>query len=149
MKLTNILLESYNQWVMPSLDTLKREFRVEHEKKGLDVFKDEADFIDAVHNAKVESISHQRDQDIDYRTGTGSFKELLDLIKGYASYPKYRNANTLKDLYKRFKSNQAMDYPIVLQYKDNSRRILSGNTRMDVAFQLGITPKVLIVKARK
>jgi hypothetical protein len=38
-----------------------------------------------------------------------------------------------------------MDLPIVIQ--DNGyKRIFSGNTRMDIAFQLGINPKVLLIK---
>jgi len=39
-----------------------------------------------------------------------------------------------------------MDMPIILEYPDGSRKMLSGNTRMDVSFQLGKNPKALIVK---
>jgi hypothetical protein len=39
-----------------------------------------------------------------------------------------------------------MDYPIVIEDEDGYRRVFSGNTRMDIAFQLGINPKVLLIK---
>jgi hypothetical protein len=40
-----------------------------------------------------------------------------------------------------------MDLPIVIEFSNGSKRIFSGNTRMDIAFQLGINPKVLLVKS--
>jgi FlaA1/EpsC-like NDP-sugar epimerase len=73
--------------------------------------------------------------------------ELLDLIKSYRSYPEYRNEETLKAIYDGFKNNQPMDLPIVIEFKDGYKRIFSGNTRMDIAFQLGINPKVLLIKS--
>jgi hypothetical protein len=41
-----------------------------------------------------------------------------------------------------------MDYPIVIEDENGSRRIFSGNTRMDIAFQKNINPKVLLVKGK-
>ncbi|MGA1049105.1 MAG: hypothetical protein ACO3UU_13940, partial [Minisyncoccia bacterium] len=84
---------------------------------------------------------------IAYRSGTESKEELLDLIKSYRSYPKYRNEKTLENMYNRFETNQSMDMPIVLEFGDGQRRIFAGNTRMDIAFQLGINPKVLLIKS--
>ena len=42
-----------------------------------------------------------------------------------------------------------MDYPIVIEFSNGSKRVFSGNTRMDIAFQLGINPKVLLIKSNK
>lgn len=147
IKLTDLLFEgiTYTKWIQPTLDELRQEYKVEHEKKGLGLFKTFNDFKKAVDNAKMESISKSADSKISNRSNTRSFDELLDLIKGYASYPKYRNEDTLKNLYSRFKTNKPMTMPMVLEYKNKSRRIFAGNTRMDIAFQLGITPKVLIL----
>jgi hypothetical protein len=39
-----------------------------------------------------------------------------------------------------------MDLPIVIEDESGYRRVFSGNTRMDIAFHLGINPKVLIIK---
>lgn len=147
IKLKDILLEvvSYNTWVVPDEDTLRREFKVEHEYKGLNLFNDVEDFLTKVKNSKITSISKSDDMSIINRSRTQNFDSLLNLISSYASYPKYRNEDTLKDLYTKMEENKELDFPIVLQYPDGRRRIFSGNTRMDVAFQLGITPKVILV----
>ena len=148
IKLIDILKEAigFSNWVMPSLSQLKQEFKIEQEMKGNEFWEDEADFLNAVKNGKIVTITPSEDQDIDYRSGTESYEELLDLLKSYRSYPEFRNEKTSKSIYDGFENNQAMDYPIIIEDKDGSRRIFSGNTRMDVSFQLGINPKVLLVK---
>jgi hypothetical protein len=114
--------------------------------KGNEFWEDEADFLNAIKNGKIVTITPSEDQDIDYRSGTESYEELLDLLKSYRSYPEFRNEKTLKAIYDGFENNQSMDYPIVIEDKDGSRRVFSGNTRMDISFQLGINPKVLLIK---
>jgi hypothetical protein len=42
-----------------------------------------------------------------------------------------------------------MDMPIVIEFSNGRQRVFAGNTRMDIAFQLGINPEVLIVKSKK
>jgi hypothetical protein len=148
IKLIDILKEAmgFSNWVMPSESSLKQEFKIEQEIKGNEFWEDEEDFLNAVKNGKIVTISSSEDQDIDYRSGTTSYEELLDLIQGYRSYPEFRNEKTLKAIYDGFKENKVMDYPIVIEDENNSRRVFSGNTRMDIAFQLGIEPKVLLIR---
>jgi hypothetical protein len=148
IKLIDILKEitGFSNWVMPSLSQLKQEFKIEQEMKGNEFWDSEEEFLNAVKNSKIITITPSEDQDIDYRSRTESYEELLDLLKSYRSYPEFRNEKTLKAIYDGFKNNQAMDYPIIIEDKDGSRRIFSGNPRMDIAFQLGINPKVLLVK---
>jgi len=148
IKLIDILKEitQFSNWKVPSLSQLKQEFKVEQELKGNEFWKDETDFLNSVKNGKVITVTPSDDQNIDYRSGTTSYEELLDLIQGYRSYPEFRNEKTLKAIYDGFKNNQVMDYPIVIEDKNGFRRVFSGNTRMDIAFQLGINPKVLLVK---
>ena len=148
IKLINLLKEitGFSNWRMPSLSKLKQEFKIEQEMKGNEFWEDEEDFLNAIENGNIVTITPSEDQDIDYRSGTESYDELLDLIKSYRSYPEFRNEETLKAIYDGFKNNQSMDYPIVIEDKDGYRRVFSGNTRMDIAFQLGINPKVLLIK---
>ena len=148
IKLLDILTEmiGFSNWKMPSISQLKQEFKIEQEMKGNEFWEDEEEFINAVKNGKIITITPSEDQNIDYRSGTESYDELLDLIQSYQSYPEFRNEKTIKAIYDGFKNNQPMDYPIVIENEDRSRRIFSGNTRMDVAFQLGINPKVLLIK---
>ena len=136
----------YTAWIVPSDKMLAQEYRVEHELKGMNIWPSVKDFVNAVKNAKVVEIDKKMDRDISYRSGTKDFDSLHRLIKGYRSYPKYRNEETLKNLYKRFGENEPLDYPIVIKRKDGNMRIFSGNTRMDVAFQMGINPKVKMVE---
>jgi hypothetical protein len=149
IKLIDILKEitQFSNWKTPSLSQLKQEFKVEQELKGRHFWKDEEDFLNAVKDGKIVTITPSEDQNINYRSHTDSYEELLDLIKSYRSYPEYRNEETLKAIYDGFKNNQPMDLPIVIEFSNRNKRIFSGNTRMDIAFQLGINPKVLLVKS--
>lgn len=151
IKLLDLLKESvqYTNWVKPSIDSLKKEFKIEHELKNHDFFDSEEEFLEAARKAQVVTITPSEDARIAYRSRTGSKEELLSLIKGYRSYPKYRNEKTLENLYTRFKQNEPMDMPIVIEFSNGQRRVFGGNTRMDIAFQLGIDPKVLVVKSSR
>jgi hypothetical protein len=140
---------SFNNWKLPALSQLKQEYKVEHELKGNYFFDSEDEFLEAVDQGQIVEITPSEDQNIEYRSGTTSYEELLDLIKSYRSYPKYRNEDTIKSLYDGFKEGKPMDLPIVIEFADGSKRIFAGNTRMDVAFQLGINPKVLLVKSKE
>lgn len=136
-------------WNIPSISQLKQEFRVEHELKGNDFFDSEDEFLQAIENGKVITVTPSIDAQIDYRSGTTSKEELLDLIRSYRSYPKYRNEDTIQSLYNAFETNQDIDLPIIIEFTDGSKRIFSGNTRMDIAFQLGINPKALLIKSNR
>ena len=148
IKLIDILKEmiGFSNWKIPSISQLKQEFKIEQEMKGNEFWKGEEEFINAAENGKIITITPSEDQNIDYRSGTESYDELLDLVQSYQSYPEFRNENTLKAIYDGFKNNQPMDYPIVIEDENGNRRVFSGNTRMDIAFQLGINPKALLIK---
>lgn len=143
----------FNNWNVLSVDDpkdlkqLKQEFHVEQVLKGQKFWDDEERFLEAVANAETFEVSEQDDFDIQYRSGTRSKKDLLNLIRGYRSYPEFRNEQTVDAIYEGFKNNLPMDTPIVIEFKNGRRRVFSGNTRMDIAFQLGINPLVLMVKA--
>ncbi len=96
---------TFNNWKVPSLEQLKQEFRVEHELKGNDFFDNENEFLQAIKNGKTINVTPSIDAQILYRSGTTSQEELLDLIRSYRSYPKYRNEETIQALYDAFKTN--------------------------------------------
>jgi hypothetical protein len=137
----------FDNWKLPSLEQLMFEFKVEHTLKGNDFWNSEEDFLEAIENAEVISISKEEDRNISYRSRTRSKEDLLSLIRGYRSYPQYRNEKTIEKIYEGFMENKPMDLPIVIEFANGRRRIFSGNTRLDIAFQLGITPKVLLVQS--
>lgn len=137
---------TYDSWGFPSKDALRLEYKVEHELKGHDWFKSEEEFIEKAYNSEVEEITPEKDRDIIYRSGTESYEQIMSLIKGYRSYPEFRNEKTVQNLYNRISKNQELDMPIVIEFLGGKRRIFSGNTRMDVAFQMGCNVKALIIK---
>lgn len=138
----------FDNWVLPTTSKLKLEYEVEHELKGNDFFDSEKGFLKAVKNGKIINVTPQLDSKLENRKKTDSYDELLSLIKRYKSYPQYRNEFTLKKLYERFRNNEEVDLPIIIEFSDGSKRIFSGNTRIDISFQLGITPKAILIKSQ-
>lgn len=137
----------FSNWVMPDDNQLRLEYKIEHQLKNRNFFYNEEEFLNKVKNeSDIIEVDKNFDQNIDNRSRTTSREELLSLIRTYRSYPEFRNEETVDEIYKGFKNNKPMDYPIVIHFIDDDYYfIFSGNTRMDVAFQLGINPEVLIV----
>jgi hypothetical protein len=144
----------YNNWKIPSHDEIALEYKLEYVNKGLDGMCDGAfntfeKFLKAVMSAKVTEVTPAMDKKIDYRSRTKTKDQLINLLKGYRSWPEFRNEKTVDRLYSGFDKNEAMPMPMVLQFENGDMRVLGGNTRMDVAFQKGINPKVLMIKVKK
>jgi hypothetical protein len=138
----------FDNWVIPKLNKLKLEYEIEHNLKGHEFFDSEKEFLKSVKNGKIIIVTPKLDSELNYRHKTNSYDELLDLIKTYKSYPQYRNETTLKKLYDRFNNNEEIDLPIIIEFSDGRKRIFSGNTRIDIAFQLGMYPKAILIKSQ-
>jgi len=138
---------SFDNWVMPSMEDLQREYRIEHEMKGLEAFESLDEFLSAVNDGEVVTLTPEEDGEIGGRSHTPDQESLLRLIRRYRSYPEFRNEGTVQAIYDGFKNNNEMILPIVIEYEDGEREIFSGNTRMDVAEHLNITPKVLLIRS--
>jgi hypothetical protein len=141
----------FTNWVKPSKEDLALEYKIEYEIKPLksmtgNAFPTLQSFLSAVDDAKILKVTPAIDSKIGYRSRTRSKEALLSLIRGYASYPQFRNEKTIEAIYDGFRDNKPMKMPLVLQMGPSSMRIMGGNTRMDVAIHLGITPQVLLVK---
>ena len=141
----------FNNWKMPSVDEINLEWKLEYVNKNLGrmcngAFDKFDDFKKAVMKAEKVIITPAEDRKIEYRSHTRSKEELINLIKGYRSYPEFRNEKTIQTLYDRFSTNLPMNMPMVLEFANGKRRVFGGNTRLDVCFQLGINPKVLLIK---
>jgi len=141
---------TFDNWVMPSDRDIRLEYKVEYEIKFLkdhtnDAFPTVEDFLQAVKDGQIIEVDEDLDYEIANRSRTEDKEDLLDLISTYASYPEYRNEDTVDAIYKGFANNEPMKLPSVLRMPDDDMIIMSGNTRMDVAFHMGITPKVLLI----
>lgn len=142
---------SFTNWVRPNDEDIALEYKVEYQIKPLkqmtgDAFPTVEDFKKAVKAAKVIELTDAVDRKIQYRSKTKSKEAIISLIKGYASYPKFRNEQTIDAIYKAFADNKPMKMPFVIQFKDGTMRIMSGNTRADIAQQMGIVPKALLIQ---
>lgn len=123
-------------WIKPSEENLAQEYHVEVVLKGHRFVSSKEQFIEIASKAQVMLIDDQIDRTIAYRSHTKSQNQLLSLIKGYRSYPEFRNEKTLQNLYDRIGNDKDMTMPLIIRRKDGSMRILAGNTRADVAMQL-------------
>jgi hypothetical protein len=138
------------EWVLPSYDDLVHEYAREYETKALksitnDAWPELENFIYSTTVAEHVEVTPEMDSRIAYRSGTTTREGLRALLSGYRSWPEYRNDDTIDALYRGFKTGAKMLMPIVLRFKDGSMRVMGGNTRMDVAFQCGINPVVLMI----
>jgi hypothetical protein len=141
----------FTNWVRPSTEDLALEYKIEYEIKPLksmtgNAFPTLQSFLSAASKAKILKVTPEIDRKIGYRSHTKSKDQLLSLIRGYASYPQFRNENTIESIYDGFRENRPMKMPVVLQMDSKSMRIMGGNTRMDVAKHLGITPQVFLIE---
>ena len=160
------------KWMRPKIATLKQEYEIEYKKHlvhdlGKDPFPTVESFLKAAKEGIVRTITQGHDYYIRNRSHTKNMNQLLSLIKTYRSYPKYRNEFTLDAMRDKIMNGGEMDMPIIVResvgksssvadyYAKDSKvkeiasgkrdRILSGNTRMDMAFMHGIQPKALII----
>jgi hypothetical protein len=140
---------TFNNWVLPSQTSIEKEYNVEYKHHIINIFGElwptPDDFTQAVNNAIVISLSKEDDFHVENRSHTKNMVDLVDLVSTYRSWPEFRNMITLKDMIMRFKENNPMTMPIILTENDNYY-IMSGNTKLDIAFMMGITPKALIIK---
>ncbi len=139
------------KWIRPNDNQIALEYKVEYTFKPElqritgNAFPSLETFKKAVNNAEVIEITPSMDRKIQNRSYTKNKKELLSLVKGYASWPEFRNFNTVDNIYKAFEKGGEMFMPFVIETK-NGMRVMAGNTRMDISFQMGVNPKVLLIR---
>jgi predicted kinase len=132
-------------WVRPSDKTLSSEFEREIKSKGLSrLYATEEAFVAAVKAGQVVTVTPEIGSKIGNRSHTKSKKALIGLLSSYRSWPQYRNESTTDNLYSRMQAGQELDMPLVYVGERGQMRVISGNTRMDVAEQLGIEPQVIM-----
>jgi hypothetical protein len=148
------LYEAKGNWTMPDDASIRKEYQIEYKKHLIheldhDIFPTENSFVKAVKASKTMVVTPNIDSEIAYRSRTRSMKDLLRLIKGYRSYPKFRNEKTLTDLESRIVNGKPTDMPMVVKFPHGGMRVFAGNTRMDIAFMHGINPTVIVIDLAK
>jgi hypothetical protein len=120
---------------------IKQEYEWEYSKQRSftgNAFPTVKEFEAAVKEGTPTTLTRAMDAKVAYRSHVESLEELKDLVSTYR-YPR-----DVDRIVKGIKSGDAIPYPIILR-KNGALRIMSGNTRVEVAFLLNVNPKVLIV----
>lgn len=150
MKLIEIKITSYDNWIRYNDQSLKDDF-VEYQKKETSkwktrakslefrfpIFKSLEDFKDALDNAKIIDID-KSGLNIENMTTNNSIESIKSMVSGYS---KPRDVDRIVD---GFSKNVKLPLPIILKDK-RGYHIMAGNTRQSTARVLGIKPKALLV----
>lgn len=144
------LAEGKMNWIRPDDAALRKEYQIEYLKHLIhqlpsNIFPTEDAFIKAVKKAKTIEVTKAIDGKIENRSRTKNIKNLIAVISGYRSFPKFRNADTVKALDDRITKGLPVDMPIVVKFPKGGMRVFAGNTRMDLAFMHGINPVVILL----
>lgn len=150
MRINEVAL-NFNNWVFPNAATLKADFE-EYKKKEtrkwehraqmmgfrFPIFDTFQDFVAALKSAQVITLTKEHDRHVMNRSQTSSIESLKSLVGGY-NMPR-----DVDRIVQGYQTNAAIPYPIILK-GSNGEWIMAGNTRLDTAFIMGITPKALYV----
>tara|TARA_R100000908_G_C3756592_1_gene151379 strand:+ start:3361 stop:9717 length:6357 start_codon:yes stop_codon:yes gene_type:complete len=134
-------------WTKPTKDYLKKEYDIEIRKKGLTDLISEEEFITQGLNAPVQSINNT--SSIRNRTFNKTREEIINQSQNYKSWPEFRNEGTIDDIYTGFKKGNPMKPIILMDQGTDGTRIISGNTRLNVAEQLNKSPFAITLKGNK
>jgi len=143
MALKKVTASRFTNWVYPTDEQIGQEYEweyISHQKKsGFNPWPTLKDFKKAVEKGTVETLTKEKDRKIGNRSRCTSISELKELTSGY-QFPR-----DVDRIIKGYKNGHPMPYPIILE-QNGKRWVMSGNTRLDAAFIMGITPKVLVLK---
>jgi hypothetical protein len=146
-----ITTPQFNNWVFPNAATLEADFQ-EYKKKEdykwksraesmgfrFPIFDTFQDFVSALKSAPVITLTKEHDRRVMNRSHTSSIEGLKSLV---GTYQMPRDVDRIVQGYQ---SNAPMPHPIILK-GTHGEWIMAGNTRLDTAFIMGVTPKVLYV----
>lgn len=142
------LLNENANWVENSIADLQLEYKVEYKNHTIhsmgDIWPTFEDFQQAYILGKTISVDWAAVGKIARATTYKSPEALLDMIKGYRSYPEFCNEQTFQAIIDGIESGAEMKLPIVLN--SNGRLIMfSGNTRTNLSLILTGEAKVKVV----
>lgn len=155
MKFKDYSDKVYTNWVFPDNKTIDNDFE-EYKKKELSkwkrrakdlnarfpLFKDKEHYIQSLKNSPITLLSPSLDNKIQNRSQTSSIEELKKLVLSY------KRPRDVDRILQEFLQHDKIPYPVILK-SNNKYFIMSGNTRLDVAFIYGIIPKVIIIDVSK
>lgn len=143
----------YDAWVRPTEDDLKFEWETEHDKMSVylntDYFNSEENFLKVFReHGKVMRLPREVDAKVGRRTHCDSVEEVEMMVSTYRSASRRKGVPT--KLAEMMKNGEPLPMPIIIRF-NGSLKVMSGNTRLDIAEILEVTPdpKVLFVDLDK
>ena len=142
----------YNNWSMPDQKTMKADFdeyKFKEYKKWKDrantmgmrfpLFKSFSDYVNTLSTGKVITVTNEIWHRVGNLSDNSSIEDIETMVSGYYMP---RDVQRIKN---GFESDVKIPYPVILKGKKGGLFIMSGNTRLNVAKVLGITPKSLLI----
>lgn len=140
---------NFSNWKEPTTDELQHEYNIEYKHHAQytygPIWPEFEDFLEAANKGEVIDVTNEFDEETGNRSRTETIDALVGLVSQYRSWPEFRNYDTLAGIINCFVNNDPICMPIILEV-DGDREIFSGNTRMDIAFMMGVKPKALLIK---
>jgi len=147
----NESVSDYDNWTMHDEETLKSDFdeyQFKEERKWKDraermgfrypIFPTFESYKHSIENGEVVELSDDRWDEIENLSKNSSLDSINDMVNGY-TVP--RDVERIKQ---GIENDSKIPYPVILK-GTNGYHIMSGNTRINTARVLGVTPKVLIL----
>ena len=143
--------ERYANWVNYTPESLKSDF-AEYKKKEerkwktraqaigarFPLFKGFPEFTQALKTAKVKKLFKGEAEKIGHVALNDKLSDVKSMVGAY------QQPRDVDRIVKGFESNAKMPMPIILKCKKD-QFIMAGNTRLNVAYIMGILPQVLVV----
>lgn len=102
-------------------------------------------FKTAVKKGKIKKLSEFTHKPSKYTFKT--LEDALSSVRGYQSYPAFRNEHVLLSIKQDFEQNRPLARPIVVQCdEEDIPYVMSGNTRTGIAEMCGIDPEFLVIQ---
>ncbi len=140
-------MTQYDNWFVPLPSDLKFEWETEYDKMNIYLnthyFDDQDAFVTTVsEHGQVIRLTPEMDYKISRRTHCNSLNELENMVASYRSAA--RRKGVPHRLAEMMQHGEPLPMPIVM--KRNQRMyIVGGNTRLDVAEILGVSPNPRVI----
>lgn len=142
---------TYDNWSMHNQNTIKSDFseyKHKEERKWKEradkmgfrfpIFEDEDHYTDELKNGTIITVDDETWDEVVHLSTAHSLDELRDIVSGYV------HPRDIDRIIHGFQNNVEMPLPVMLK-GHNGMFIMSGNTRLNVARLMGVTPKAIVV----
>ncbi len=137
----------YNNWFFPTTQDLRFEHETEWDKMrfflNTSFFDDEQRMVDLIEKyGKAKVLNKAADRKLSRRTHADTVDQVEDMVASYRSAARRKGVPTA--LAAAFQNGDPLPMPIVMQ-RYRTGYIVGGNTRLNIAEILGVTPDPKVV----